>query len=143
VAVACETSIYLTSGYLFRPTNPHDHVDAQFSSSVVETSLKTYLHKARLDSGETLHSFRAGCALTLMLSGSQLLDVMPHTACYYLQLANVLKAGALLLGYSICRTPSRFTPTIILCTILSQPFRSHFCPMPNGSHLASFSVDFV
>jgi integrase len=102
VAVAREIGIDLTSGYLFRPTNPRGHVvDAPFCSSTAEARLKTYLREARLDAGETLHSFRAGCALTLTLSGSQLSDVMSHvgwssprTASYYLQLANVLKAGA-------------------------------------------------
>ena len=46
------------------------------------------------DSEETLHGFRAGCAITLALSGAELSKIMDHvgwsrrqTALYYLQLA--------------------------------------------------------
>ena len=49
------------------------------------------------DNGETLHGFRAGCAITLALSGAELAEIMDHvgwtrrhTALYYLQLAKVL-----------------------------------------------------
>ena len=49
------------------------------------------------DNGETLHGFRAGCAITLALSGVELSEIMDHvgwarrhTALYYLQLAKVL-----------------------------------------------------
>ena len=63
--------------------------------------LKLYLKEARIDAGQTLHSFRSGCALTLAFSGSALADVMtrvgwssPATAEYYLKLVNVIKAGA-------------------------------------------------
>ena len=54
-----------------------------------------------MDSGETLHSFRSGCALTLVFSGSPLADIMSHvgwstskTALYYLKLAGVIRTGA-------------------------------------------------
>ena len=63
--------------------------------------LRTYTRDANIDSGETLHSFRSGCALTLAFSGSPLADVMSHvgwssskTALYYLKLADVFRAGA-------------------------------------------------
>ena len=59
-----------------------------------------------MDEGETAHSFRSGCAITLALSGSALADVMSHvgwershTASYYMQLEKVLRydsASALL-----------------------------------------------
>ena len=53
-----------------------------------------------IDNGETLHSFRSGCAITLALSGSPL--GMSHVGwanskmalhVYYLKLADVLRAG--------------------------------------------------
>lgn len=55
------------------------------------------------DNGETLHGFRAGCAITLDLSGAELSEIMDHvgwirrhTALYYLQLAKVLNPAVLL-----------------------------------------------
>ena len=92
----------MTKGYLFRSTNSKGHVlDERFSSSAAESRLKLYLREANIDAGETLHSFRAGCALTLTFAGSQLADITSHvgwlspkTASYYLQLAGVIQAGA-------------------------------------------------
>ena len=49
------------------------------------------------DSGETLHGFRPGCAITLALSEAELPEIMVHVgwsrrhrALHYLQLAKVL-----------------------------------------------------
>ena len=71
------------------------------SSAAAEHRLKLHLKEIRIDAGETLHSFRSGCALTLAFSGSALADLMTHvgwsspaTAEYYLKLANVIKVGA-------------------------------------------------
>ena len=59
-----------------------------------------YLRDAQIDSGEILHSFRSGCALTLDFSGSPLADVMAHvgwststTALNYLKLADLLASA--------------------------------------------------
>ena len=74
-----ELAIVLSTGYLFRPTTPQrDVIDKPLSSSTAQQRLKLYLKEARLDEGETLHSLRSGCAITLALSGSQLADVMSH-----------------------------------------------------------------
>ena len=102
VAIAQELGISLSSGHLFRATNQQGHiVDKPLLSSTAESGLKKYLRDAHIDNGETLHSFRSGCAVTLALSGSPLADVMSHvgwmnskTALYYLKLADVLRAGA-------------------------------------------------
>ena len=99
VAVASELRVSVTNGYLFRPTNPQGHiVNKPFSSSSAEARLKLYLKEAKIDEGETLHSFRSGSAITLALSGSQLADIMSHvgwnnkeTALYYMKLAEVLR----------------------------------------------------
>ena len=90
--------------YLFRPTTPQGAVlHAPFSSSSAEARLKVYLQQMGCDSGKTLHGFRAGCAITLALSGAKLSEIMDHvgwsrrhTVLYYLQLAKVLNpTGAL------------------------------------------------
>ena len=66
VAYARSLGIGLTHGYLFRPTDQRGHViDRPLSSAAAEHRLKLYLKEARIDAGETLHSFRSGCALTL------------------------------------------------------------------------------
>ena len=50
----------------------------------MNSRLKTYLKEPGIDEGETAHSFRSGCAITLALLGS-------HTASYYMQLEKVLR----------------------------------------------------
>ena len=103
MTVAQYLRIDLTRGYLFRPTTPEGGIlDAPFSSSAAEARLKGYLQEMESDNGETLHGFRAGCAITLALSGAELSEIMDHvgwtrrhTALHYLQLAKVLNpAGA-------------------------------------------------
>ncbi len=103
MAIAEQLQVNLRNGYLFHPTNPQGAiVNAPFTSSAAEAQLKIYLKDMGSDDGETLHGFRAGCAITLALSGIELSDVMDHvgwaqrhTALYYLQLAKVLNpAGA-------------------------------------------------
>ncbi|KAK3734287.1 hypothetical protein QZH41_015130, partial [Actinostola sp. cb2023] len=99
VAIASELGINLSHGYLFRPTDPHGRiVDKPLTHPTAESRLKIYLTQAGIDEGETLHSFRSGCANTLALSGVRLADVMGHigwrsdkTALYYLKLSEVLR----------------------------------------------------
>lgn len=96
--VAQQLRIDLTTGYLFRPTTPQGNVlDASFSSSSAEARLKVYLKEMGTDCGQTLHGFRAGCAIALALSGAELSEIMDHvgwtrrhTALYYLKLSKVL-----------------------------------------------------
>lgn len=102
VAVSREIGIDLSRGYLLRPTDQTGLiVDQPLTSSTAESLLKLYLRYANIDAGETLHSFRLECALTLTFSGSNLADVMSHvgwscpsTAQYYLKLFRVIRAGA-------------------------------------------------
>ena len=73
MAIARQLQVNLTSGYLFRPTNSRGAiVDAAFSSSSAEARLKKYLTQMGADHGETLHVFRLGCAITLALTGADL-----------------------------------------------------------------------
>ena len=72
----------------------------RFLSATLQSRLRGYLQETDIYDGETLHSFRAGLAITLALSGSQLADVMEHvdwrqapTASHYLKVAQVLRPG--------------------------------------------------
>ena len=102
VAISRELGFTLSDGYLFRATNQQGHVvNKLLLSSTAESRFKKYIRDARTDSGESLHSFRSGCAITLALSGSPLADVMSHvgwtnpkTALYYIKLADVIRAGS-------------------------------------------------
>lgn len=77
--VAQELKINLTRGYLFSPTNPQgDVLDAPLNSTMAEARLKVYLKEMGSDNGETLDGFRAGCAVTLALSGADLSEIMDH-----------------------------------------------------------------
>ena len=96
--LARRMQVDLTKGHLFRPITPNHGIrDAPFLSSTAEARLKTYLKEMKADDGETLHGFRAGCAITLALTGTDLTQIMDHvgwtsrhTALYYMQLAKVL-----------------------------------------------------
>lgn len=95
--------INLNDGFLFRPTTPKGGIaNKAFSSSAAESRLHLYLKESGLYKGhETLHGFRAGCAITLALTGSELQDIMTHvgwrstsTAEYYIQLAKIMSASS-------------------------------------------------
>ena len=107
-------------------------------------SLNSRARSQYIDAGETLHSFRAGRVLTLTLSGSQLSDVMSHvgwssprTASYYLQLANVLKAGApaehLAAGLSDLRDAQQLYTDYNTLRDFVTAFPSPFLSNPNQS----------
>ena len=77
--VAQQLKLEFTQGSLFRPTSSQGAVlDAPFSSSAAEVRLRVYLQEMGCDSGETLHGFRAECAITLALSGAELSEIMDH-----------------------------------------------------------------
>ena len=89
MAVAQQLRIDLTRGYLFRPTTPQGGIlDAPFSSTAAEARLKGYLREMGSDDGETLHGFRAGCAITLALSGAELSEIMDHVGYCFTLLNN-------------------------------------------------------
>jgi hypothetical protein len=102
MAIARQLRVDLTTGYLFRPTNPKGEiVDSKFTSSTAEARRKVYLKEMGADDGETLHGFRSVCAITLALTGADVSEIMDHvgwtrrhTALYYLQLAKVLNRPA-------------------------------------------------
>ena len=98
--VARDLGISLSPGYLFRATNHQRHiVDKPLLSCAADSHLRKYTRDANIDSRESPHIFRSGCALDFF--GSPLADVMSHvgwsdskTALYYLRLADVFRAGA-------------------------------------------------
>ena len=68
----CETNKIVSSGdFLFRPTNPSQSglVSTPFTSSAANARLKLYLKTLKIWEGETPHSTRSGCALTLSWLG--------------------------------------------------------------------------
>ena len=84
--------------------------------SVVYDRLRVYLRNLGMDDGETPHSFRAGCAVALALSGSvnDVGQMMRHigwfgegSAEYYSRLPNVVEsdfvAGGLAVLYVVLR----------------------------------------
>ena len=78
-AVAEQQRMGLTRGFLFRPTTSQGGVlDAPFTSTAAEARLTEYLQEMGSEDGETLRGFRAGCVITLALSGAELSEIMDH-----------------------------------------------------------------
>lgn len=72
--------VNLSNGYLFRQVTENNIVlDASVSYSLIYERLKTYLRLLGIDNGETPHSLRAGCAVTMALAkDSNPSDIMNH-----------------------------------------------------------------
>lgn len=68
----------MNSWYLFRPLgkNKLSVLDGHLSYLVVYERLKFYLEKLDIDEGETPHSLRRGCAVTLSLSADVEKNIM-------------------------------------------------------------------
>ena len=90
--------INLREGYLFRALNDANAVsDSPFVGAAVANRLKTHLQMANIQGGETIHSFRSGCAITLSLLGVSPDDIARHvgwrslsTMEYYSQTGKVM-----------------------------------------------------
>ena len=101
VNISSALGVNLSRGFLLHSLFSQGAViNKQISTSAMQDRLRGYLQNAGLYQGETLHSFRAGAALTLALSRSQLADIMSYvewysvpTTSYYLKLAQVLQPG--------------------------------------------------
>ena len=98
VSLAGKMSVDLKSGYLFRISSHKGNiVDAPFAGSAVSNRLKGYLNYLSLDDGETMHSFRSGCSITLSLLGVSYKEVAKlvgwksvDMATYYCQFDSVM-----------------------------------------------------
>lgn len=74
-----ENGFVLTGGYVFRPIDAHSTIsDKPLTSSTVNGRLKSYLCKLNLWEGETPHSTRGGCALTLAWMGIDQESIKQH-----------------------------------------------------------------
>lgn len=92
-------SINLRDGYLFRSTNKKGAVSSKpFIGSAIANRLSLHLTTLKMHNGETMHSFRSGCSITMSLIGVSPEDVARHvgwkslqTAEYYMQTGKVMK----------------------------------------------------
>lgn len=78
---ARDMGVDLTCGFLFRKTDEASRVlEVPISYDVAYSRLKKYLCNLGLYSGETPHSLRGGCAVTLRLSGAAegISDIQDH-----------------------------------------------------------------
>jgi len=71
--------VNLRDGYLFRTLSSKGDVSASpFLGSAVANRLTRHLRDVGINSGETMHSFRSGCSITLSLLGVSPDDVATH-----------------------------------------------------------------
>ena len=60
----------LSTGFLFRATDGHTKVKAEpFVRSTVANRLQKHLTDLSINQGETMHSLRSGCSITLAMLG--------------------------------------------------------------------------
>lgn len=113
--------IDLRDGYLFRSTDKHGRVSNNpFVGSTIAARLKTHLDHLGIADGETVHSFRSGCSITLSMLGVSLEDIAMHvgwrstqTAKYYTQTDKILgltKPADLLAQSTASSAPSEKGP---------------------------------
>ena len=80
--------IDLKDGFLFCATTPHGLVpEPPFVGSAVGKRLKRHLSDLRIDNGETMHSFRSGCSITLSLLGVSFELVAKHVGWKSVEMA--------------------------------------------------------
>ncbi|XP_045197171.2 uncharacterized protein LOC123551928 [Mercenaria mercenaria] len=83
VASSKAMGVNLTLGYMFRIVSDSGVVlDQQVSYSVVYERMRHYLTVLGIYDGETPHSFRAGCAVSLNVAGCSSADIMDHVGWF-------------------------------------------------------------
>ena len=88
VKIADLMNINLREGFLFRATDPKGRVSPKpFVGSTVANRLRLYLTALNIDEGETMHSFRSGCSITLSLLGASDDQVASHVGWKSIQVA--------------------------------------------------------
>lgn len=93
--------INLRDGYLFRVSDKKGQVlDSPFLGSASANRLSLHLRSLNIHQGETMHSFRGGCSITLSLLGVSPQDISRHvgwkslvTTEYYSQCDKVMDPG--------------------------------------------------
>lgn len=92
-------NINLWEGFLFRVTDPKGRVSTKpFVGSTVANRLRLHPTTLEIYEGETMHSFRSGCSITLSLLGASDDQVARHvgwksvqTAQYYSKVPKVME----------------------------------------------------
>ena len=92
--------VNLRHGYLFRVLNSRNEIsELPFVGSAIANRLSSHLRSASIYNGETMHSFRSGCSITLSLFRVPSEDVARHvgwssisTAEYYSQTGKVMNS---------------------------------------------------
>ena len=112
VKIADLMNINLREGFLSRATDPKGRVSPKpFVGSTVANRLRLYLTALNIDEGETMHSFRSGCSITLSLLVPQMtkwLVMLAGKASRWLDI--ILKSPKLW----ICRCQLLFLPKALL-----------------------------
>lgn len=98
LSVSKAAGINLNPGFLFRSTDHHGYVtDKPFIGTAVANRLRKHLTALSINAGETMHSFRSGCSITLSLLGVPYSTIAEHvgwksvnTAIHYSQCDKVL-----------------------------------------------------
>ena len=111
---AVSMRVDMDAGYLFRPVEGALRViDTPFSSGAAYDRLKGYLRVLGIDQGETAHSARSGCAISMALGTNtqSFSEIMQHvgwasqdTANHYMRLKSVLNPQGIsaTLAHSAC-----------------------------------------
>lgn len=142
--VARRIGINLTISYLFCPTTADNGMrDEPLSTTTAEARLKLYLWEMKANEGKTLHGFRSGCAITLVLTGTDLSEIIEyvswaqrHTALYYLQLAKVLNPGG-----ALARLAETSVDEVATLWKDTNQFKQFVCAFPaDNSHKEAHSV---
>ncbi len=97
LSLSSRMSIDLQTGYLFRTTDRHGHItENAFAGSAVANRLKRHMRTLSILDGETMHSLRSGCSVTLALLGVPYSEIARHVgwksvnmALYYTQCERV------------------------------------------------------
>ena len=97
LSLSSRMSIDLGKGYLFCTTDRHGNItENAFTGSAVANRLKKYMKTLSILEGETMHSLRSGCSVTLALLGVPYSEIARHVgwksvtmALYYTQCEKV------------------------------------------------------
>ena len=122
-------SVNLREGFLFRVLNSRNEISEEpFVGSSIANRLALHLRSAGIYDGETMHSFRSGCSITLSLLGVPAEDVARHvgwsstvTADYYSQTGKVMNSDSVAtsLAMSTALSPVEGRP---LASVVTQVF---------------------
>ena len=123
-------AVNLRDGHLFRTTNKTAVSTSPFIASAVANRLVQHLKTLGIHNGESMHSFRSGCSITLSLLGVSSEEVARHvgwrsldTAEYYTQTKKVMNMSntASVLASSTAVTPSA---AVASASSVAQVFRA-------------------